>query len=286
MFNLFRFEYRRLFRRISLYVCIGILLMMVMYGLFMLTMTMIDDSLDSLFSMDAYQMVSYAMSMSNITIICAVFTSIFVCEDRSKGTIKTIRSLGYPKYQLFLAKFAASATASAIMVLMSLLISIFCAAVVGADFSPAAREPDMFESFTIMNGNMNVFVYAIYEFTVIMACHALYFMVSELTGKTGISIVINIFGPGLVYIILAVLFGIVYSFCVGLELDPLLEFLGNVAAVFTMYWLPSSITSLFNSLFGMMDNTGAVIGVFVNIGYVLLFGGLGLLITYKKQVKN
>lgn len=286
MFNLFRFEYRRLFRRISLYICIGILLMMVMYGLFLMTISILSEDLDNIFAMTAYQMVSFTIAMSNITIITAVFTSIFVCEDRSKGTIKTIRSLGYPRYQLFLAKYAASATATAIMVISSLMISILCAAVVGADFNPVKNTTDFPGMGSLFGGTMNVFVYAIYEFTVIMACHSLYFMVSELVGKTGLSIVINIFGPGLIYIILAVLYGFVYTVFVSLELQAVTDVLEQIAVLFTMYWLPTSITTLFISLMGTMDDTGALIGVFVNIGYILLFGGLALLITSKKQVKN
>ncbi len=285
MSNLFQFEFRRLFRRLSFYICTGIVLMMVMYTLFTIGMTFLSEDLSDIVGRTAYNVVSQAINLSNINIICAVFTAIFVCEDRAKGTIKTIYSLGYPRIQLFLAKFTASAVASAIMIFSALVISILSAAVLGADFSPVDNT-EQYNSFFAYN-SVNVFLYSAYEFTMVMALQAFYFMMSELIGKTGFAVVANIFTPALVYIFLAIIFGFVYGSLSALEVsEDILKILEQIATYFTMYWLPTMFTSILTLFGGVMDDISCSIGIFINFGYVILFGGLALLITYKKQVKN
>lgn len=286
MSNLFQFEYRRLFRKLSFYICVGIMLMMVMYGLFTISLTLFDETFSELYPTDAYHIVSMAMSFSNLPVMLGIFTAIFVCEDRVRGTIKTIYSLGYPRFQLFTAKYLVSLSATLIMAVSSVCLCIITALILGADFSPAhmQNDPDFFSAFT--QKSVNVFLYALHQITTAMALHSLYFMLSELIGKTGFAIVANIFTPTLVLVLL----GFAYSFVMGIAMaleanDKIMDALANIGIGFLLYWLPTFITTLITTFGGMMDDSSCIIGCFVNIGYVVLFGGLALLITSKKQVK-
>lgn len=285
MSNVFHFEYRRLFRKLSFYICLGIMLMMVMYGLFTIGLTFMDSDMTGSYKVSAYQLVSYSISFSNLPMMLAIFTAIFVCEDRMRGTVKTIYSLGYPRTQLFVAKYTASLTATMIMTVASIALAILTAFILGADFAPEPTNDGDIFSFMTQN-TVNVFLYGLYQITSAMALHSLYFMLSELIGRTGFSIVANIFTPTVVLAALAFGYSFIMGIAMALELDDkIMEFLGNIALTVLMYWLPTFITSLILSFGGLMDDSSCIIGCFVNIGYVVLFGGLALLVTVKKQIK-
>ena len=279
MLKLLKFEYRRLFRRISLYVCLGIVAVPVLYVFYLIGTVYFDENDVSRMSM--FQILQQMISIANLNTLIVVFTSIFGCEDKARGTVKTIYSLGYSRYKIFFAKFAASATAAAMMYAVVLIFGLIC----GLLFAETSYQDVSSEGIL---GRMeyaeepNLVVYIIQQFMIIMGVHAFYYMIAELIQKTGVSIVLGIFAPGIVSSIYGVITFIMCNIAEGNS--ELVEKLGQAYSTFLMYWLPTTMSSVVG-LFGGMVKIDYVISIIVNIGYVMLFGGLGMLITCKKQIK-
>lgn len=265
MSDLVRFEFRRLLRRTSLYVCFGISMLFVVSVLQSVIQSYVY-GVNSSFMSIVRQMISVA----NLPSIVTIFTSIFICEDMARGTVKTIYSLGYPRWQIFSARFLASSAAAAAMYVIVVLIGL----ITGLIFQSTAVDDDP-ASFAA--------VYIVWQFTILMALHAFYFLIAEMTQKTGISIVLGIFGTSIV----SIGFNMLFALCSGLAYKniPLSEAIDHISSVFNMYWLPT-LATMFINLFGLSDGINYLASILVNIGYVLLFGGLALLITCKKEIKN
>ena len=202
MHRLLKFEFRRLFLRVSLYVCLGIVAVPVLF-MFYITGTEYF-SKDYNYQITLYSVLQSMISVANLTTLSVVFTSIFVCEDKARGTIKTIYSLGYPRYKLFLAKFLASASATAIMYALIILFGIIC----GLLFSKPGNS-SLFDIMGEIQTEPDIVLFIVQQFFVIMGAHAFYFMVAELIGKTGLGIVLGIFVPGLVSSFVGVLTAVI-----------------------------------------------------------------------------
>ena len=279
MLKLLKFEYRRLFRRISLYVCLGIVAVPVLYVFYLIGTVYFDENDVSRMSM--FQILQQMISIANLNTLIVVFTSIFGCEDKARGTVKTIYSLGYSRYKIFFFFFSASATAAAMMYAVVLIFGLIC----GLLFAETSYQDVSSEGIL---GRMeyaeepNLVVYIIQQFMIIMGVHAFYYMIAELIQKTGVSIVLGIFAPGIVSSIYGVITFIMCNIAEGNS--ELVEKLGEAYSTFLMYWLPTTMSSVVG-LFGGMVKIDYVISIIVNIGYVMLFGGLGMLITCKKQIK-
>ena len=172
MYKLLKFEFRRLFLRVSLYICLGVIAVPVL-SMFYITGSDYF-SKDYNYQITLFGVLQNMIRVANLTTLSVVFTSIFGCEDKARGTIKTIYSLGFPRFKLFLSKFLASATGE------------------------AQEEP-------------NIILFIIQQFFVIMGAHAFYYMISELIGKTGLAIVLSIFGPGLVSSFFGIITAIISS---------------------------------------------------------------------------
>ena len=275
MHRLLKFEFRRLFLRVSLYVCLGIVAVPVLF-MFYITGTEYF-SKDYNYQITLYSVLQSMISVATLTTLSVVFTSIFVCEDKARGTIKTIYSLGYPRYKLFLAKFLASASATAIMYALIILFGIIC----GLLFSKPGNS-SLFDIMGEIQTEPDIVLFIVQQFFVIMGAHAFYFMVAELIGKTGLGIVLGIFVPGLVSSFVGVLTAVISA--AAHDNEKITEALSNGYITFLQYWLPSTLSS-FTGLFTGSGGVDLWISIAVNTGYIIAFGGLGMLITYKKQIK-
>ena len=186
MSELLHFEFRRLFRRVSFYVCTGIVI------------------LSSVFIMYFFYSVSivaggYAKSpdfilqtifpISNLPTFVIIFISIFGCEDYAKGTAKTIFSLGYPRWKIFTAKFITSSTASTIMYCALLLLTILLS-------NNSDTKVDTNYLLGPYENTDPFYLIVLQQFTSILAINTFIFLISEIVSKTGISIIIGIFAPG------------------------------------------------------------------------------------------
>ena len=288
MGNMLKFECRRLFKKPSFYVCLGLCAVFTILTIVVSRANFNDMlkyysssigdeysyySLENMketfaenFSPDMLALNNTGISM--MSTIMAIFMGIFVCEDRVRGTIKNIYARGYSRTDVFLAKFiVASVTATLIFTAITLVAYI-------SGWIMFATKP--FEVTPLkVNG---IWLLILGKFVAILGVTALYFMLSELIGTTGFSIAANIFLPSVASMILYI----------GLELIYFVASKGdnfNYEAVMKIaeYWIYSLASSGFAEEMKVEDYVGHLCA---SGGYVILFGFLSWLIARKKQVKN
>lgn len=288
MGNMLKFECRRLFKKPSFYVCLGLCAVFTILTI-MVSRANFNDmlkyysssvgdeysyySLENMKETFAKNFSPHMLALNNTGIsmmstIMAIFMGIFVCEDRVRGTIKNIYARGYSRTDVFLAKFiVASVTATLIFTAITLVAYI-------SGWIMFATKP--FEVTPLkVNG---IWLLILGKFVAILGVTALYFMLSELIGTTGFSIAANIFLPSVASMILYI----------GLELIYFVASKGdnfNYEAVMKIaeYWIYSLASSGFAEEMKVEDYVGHLCA---SGGYVILFGFLSWLIARKKQVKN
>ena len=288
MGNMLKFECRRLFKKPSFYVCLGLCAVFTILTIAVSRANFNDMlkyysssigdeysyySLENMqetfaknFSPDMLALNNTGISM--MSTIMAIFMGIFVCEDRVRGTIKNIYARGYSRTDVFLAKFiVASVTATLIFTAITLVAYI-------SGWIMFATKPFAVEPLKV-NG---IWLLILGKFVAILGVTALYFMLSELIGTTGFSIAANIFLPSVASMILYI----------GLELIYFVASKGdnfNYEAVMKIaeYWIYSLASSGFAEEMKVEDYVGHLCA---SGGYVILFGFLSWLIARKKQVKN
>ena len=283
MGNMLKFECRRLFKKPSFYVCLGLCAVFTILTIVVSRANFNDmlkyygsssyyplenmkETFAKNFSPDMLALNNTGISM--MSTIMAIFMGIFVCEDRVRGTIKNIYARGYSRTDVFLAKFiVASVTATLIFTAITLVAYI-------SGWIMFATKPFAVEPLKV-NG---IWLLILGKFVAILGVTALYFMLSELIGTTGFSIAANIFLPSVASMILYI----------GLELIYFVASKGdnfNYEAVMKIaeYWIYSLASSGFAEEMKVEDYVGHLCA---SGGYVILFGFLSWLIARKKQVKN
>lgn len=278
MLNMLRFQFRRLFKKSTMYICLLITAVFAVYAV-MIPIKSIDDYLKSYSGYEQYMpnynikdILTLCLTISFLTLITAIFTAIFVCEDRSFGTIKTIYSKGYPRSTVFFTKYIASLTYITIYYAAVIILAFLGALMIQFIYSP--KIPGIIE----WRSN-DIFLLIINQYLSLIAVNSLYYLISELVGKTGLGIALSIFAPVILLLLLGQIYMIIRSIFPTEAIDKLAE-------IVVMYYLPTLITTTM-SMFGLESgNFNYLTAMLFNLGYIILFGGLSLLVTVKKQVKN
>lgn len=178
MKNLLAFEFFKMRKRKSMYICtatmIGVMIINVLmnYALYRLTGGFgITNTVTS--------NMLYATNYSNFTLIAGVFIAIYVCEDYGQKTIKNVYSRGFSRAGVYFSKLivcAAYVVASfAVTVIFSLL---FGGALFGFDFEGE-------HTFALLVGQLLVCI----------ASAAFVFSVSFMVRRLGVAISLVIFVP-------------------------------------------------------------------------------------------
>lgn len=192
MGRLLQFEFRKLFRQKSFYICSAILvasILITIYTLKFLTDFAGADVADAVETLSGVTETSglgsmlTALSSSSITTVLAVFIPLFVCDDFSSGTIKNVIAKGYSRTAVFASKYLVSVVAAVIM-------SIICWA--GAYIAGTAIWYAGTDWTTTMTYAMMV------QLLIIIAYLSVYFLISSLIKKSGGSISICVVAPMLV----------------------------------------------------------------------------------------
>lgn len=283
MNNMLRFQFRRLYKKVSLYIMLALVLITTlstlgsMYG-DRLNIYSVRSFLPYLFTGSGYKGGNNYYSMENSTIICflsldsflllliGIFVATFVTEDRVKGTIKNIYSKGYSREEIFLSKYLAAISVPAVFYFLILIVSYVYLSLRGTGT----------ETYEIFNTKGNVFCFFLFIFLRYIAVSTFYFMLGELSPSTGGAIAFNIFAP---YIIFLLIVNLIYS---------ILDAGGAVNYIFQHIIIDfiTVTTSSFISIVTLSEEYNITELIITSIVLTLLFGGLSLLITVKKQVKN
>ena len=257
MGKLLKLEYRRLFQAKSLYICTLISLVLVLISALttkLLLKALSDAAADEVMALASLQTPT-SLSMlkqvgsSSMTMILAVFVSIFVTEDYAGDTIKNVYSRGYSRDMIFFSKCIAALSAALMMIL------------VNAAFSFAMGKV-LFGEIGTMGKNYAVSMIA--ALCLLVAYETIYFMVAISIRKVGGSIAISIFGP----MIVGLLFSLVNAIPTLKEYN------------FYDYWLEGRMTAMMSA---EVESKELLSAFLVAAVVIALFGVLGFFINRKRE---
>lgn len=252
MKNLIKFEFRKLFKSKTFYICGSL-------GAFFVTINIISTYIlaVSIGEMPTgsicLSFIQSSINNSNFEILSAIFVSIFVCADQAGKTLKTIYAKGYSRTEVYFSKYIVSLIATIIYALIGYFFSaIFSFSLFGI------------KDMTLPSNAFGLSFVA--QFIMIITFHALYFFVSNSLGNTGGSIAICILGPAFINMIVSL-------FDLFIDSD-------KVSFLFSSYWLTSLLNASQNSLITYGRCTEIIIA---GIIYSSLFIVGGYLINKTKE---
>lgn len=207
MNQLLKFEFRKLFRQKSFYICGAILV-----GLLLITTVSINFLMDINNQMiqtgdgsvsmgiegyadyNGLKMVTCALSECNISIFLAVILSLYICSDYTNDTLKNVIAKGYSRVSIYASKFIVS------MVTVT-IYTVFCwlaAFVSGTAFWGVGT---LDEGATAGSFILALFV----QLLIIYAYTAVFFFLCVLLRKTSGSIAVGILAPLVINLLLTFL---------------------------------------------------------------------------------
>ena len=104
MGKLLHFEFHKLIRQKSFYICLAVAVAMLFISTYT-TYLMQKDAVDvSQMGIDGMSVMIGAVSGGTLSMVIGVFVPLFVCEDYVSGTIRNIVTRGYTRLGIFSAK--------------------------------------------------------------------------------------------------------------------------------------------------------------------------------------
>ncbi len=252
MRKLIKFEYRKLFKQTSFWVCFIITLCVI----FLKAVAM--NSLNSLYEsagieshINPFEFTIEFISNSSLVLISGIFIALFVCDDYTCGTIKNIYSKGYTRNKVYLAKYIVSATGTFIMAGAAYIVCFISGLII---FGKIGKIPS------------NYILIFLAQLFILLGFHTFYFFISNSLAKKGGAIAISIVSPTVLSLFLTIIDYLTWD---------------SKSFFFSKYWLESLLSSV--SQFEVISNNliTAFIGSF---GYIVFFYFLGFLINRKKQL--
>lgn len=193
MSRLLRFNFRKLSRQKSFYLCLGITLGMlaltgVMYKMIFDSTEAID--MGALMSLPSFNSVTFGlmgMDNSSFIMVMGVAVALMVCDDYEQHTVKIIFARGYSRLQFYFSKLVTAFVA----------ITVAFAVVEPAAFGIGAvffgfGDADMAKTFALI---------AI-QYVAVLANAAFIFMLSCIFRRTGLSIAAALVAPTVITLVL------------------------------------------------------------------------------------
>lgn len=246
MKKLLAFEWRKIVRQKSLYICFGIVLALI--ALSAAINAGLKENPDNPFVFTVAGFVKSALTSSSFFMILGVFVALYCCDDIVNNTLKNLFSRGYTREQVYFAKYFVSLAVS----LIAAAVAFAFAFIVGkatADGGGYAKLPGIVLS----------------QLALVVAYHAVYFSVATVIGKVGGSVAVNIIGPMLVLTVLTLITSL-------LKLDSVN--LGD-------YWLESAVNGLTATT---VKNKAFIKAIVMSVLYTAAFVPVGCLRSKKKEV--
>ena len=176
MGKLLHFEFHKLIRQKSFYICLAVAVAMLFISTYT-TYLMQKDAVDvSQMGIDGMSVMIGAVSGGTLSMVIGVFVPLFVCEDYVSGTIRNIVTRGYTRLGIFSAKLIAVLFASAIMTIVCMAAGYL----VGVLFCAPGEQP--FDAYTVK--------ILLCQLAVMLAEASLFYAISTVLQKTGGAIAI------------------------------------------------------------------------------------------------
>lgn len=246
MKNLLRFEFHKLWRQASFYICGGIILAINFISVLQLkeSSSSYPVSITATDSILLYSVGSYFFLVSSI------FVALFVCQDFNYQTIKNIYSRGFSKKEVYFSKFIVAISAVSIIFFVSfILVTLFSLLCFGT---------------MIKIGKMFLLLFGQWVLSLTYSSFA--FSISYMLKKNGGAIALAILGTSIVSL-----------FFLFIDIMILTR---NIEFSLSAYWI-SSFLSDFSDI--MVSNQRLIICFVLSFVYMILFVFLGYLVNNKKR---
>ena len=256
MIKLLKFEWRKLWRQKSLYICFGIGLLISM--LFIILGKVLDVRFGVGFGTAAGSLL-VMLPKSGFMSLLGVYLALFVCSDFSQHTIKNIYARGYSRSAVYFAKYLISLGVAVAMALLYYIFSFFFTLMLGAGVG------------SLSGAQWGALALQLW---ILVGIHALYFGIAMMIGKTGGSVAINAIGISLVFSMIGLLISILdLNFNIDdYNLESLFQFVTGVQLNTTM----GADVQLTASLVGR--------SLILPVVYAGIFVGGGWLVNQRRDV--
>lgn len=200
MKELVRFEFRKLFRSKSFYICLGISVVLLVLGLWLTDLTQqafitiafseAGEEIPIEISSDAIDALLSAPSNAGLDLLLGIVIALFVCRDYSADIRKNVIGKGYTRTQIFFSKTIAIMTATGVFLLLAWAGCFgFGCVLWGTEFT----------------WNSAYLATLAVQLLGTLAMAALFFLVSVALRKAGGTIAINVLVPSVIGLLLQVL---------------------------------------------------------------------------------
>ena len=194
-------------------------------------------------------MIKSAFGNGMMSIVTAILVTLLVVEDYTGDIIKNIYAKGYSRDKVFFAKYISTLVA----VLISLFVNMLVSFLLGIA---------MFDGVGSMGQNYIASVLAI--MFIVIAFHAMYFMIGMLIKKTGGAIALNILAPS----IISLLFTLADTFIKKENFS------------FSDYWLTGLLTSCSATDVGSKP---IILSFVISIVLTLALGSITFIVNKKRD---
>ena len=188
MFKLLNFEFRKLIRQKSFYICIAAMLALLVGSAYTTELMTAKSGVEDP-SLSGISYLMEAISGSALSAVLAVFIPLFICEDYASGTIRNIITRGFSRLEIFVAKLIAVLAATVLMT----AVCLAAAYLVGTAFWGAGEPSLGSEQIKIL----------LCQLAVIAAYATMFFAISSMLQKVGGSIAICLILPMAAVILLS-----------------------------------------------------------------------------------
>ena len=188
MFRLLNFEFRKLIRQKSFYICIGVMLALLLFSAYTAELMTSESGIENP-ELNGTNYLMEAVSSSALFSVLAVFIPLFVCEDYASGTIRNVITRGFSRFEIFAAKLIAVIFASVFMT----VVCLAAAYLMGTAFWGRGDGSLGAEQIKIL----------LCQLAVVIAYAALFFAISSTLQKVGGSIAICLILPMAAMILLS-----------------------------------------------------------------------------------
>ena len=244
MIKLLQFEWRKLWRQKSLYICFGIGL-----GIIFL----------SLLSMKVFEAVGDATSNMIFTLnsgfvaFLGIFIAIIICQDFSQQTIKNIYARGYRRSSVYLAKYIISLSATLLMALLYMSFGFILTLILGGEVGSLLAW---------QWGVLSLQLWALVGF------HGLFFGVSMMIRVIGGAVALNLIGISFAFTILSLIFTL-FEIDFNIMKFSLENLFSGLADTLLQNQLPTQLL---------------IRAILLPFAYVVIFVGLGWFINQRRDV--
>lgn len=250
MNKLINFEMRKLSKTKSFYISSIIILAFVCINILTSKMLSTSNDIQAATNLSGWSALKNSLSSGMVLMISGIFTALLVCEDETSGTLKNIYARGYSRSSVFFSKYLTSLFSIMIFAFISMASTFLIASILWGN------DVTLGENFILS---------IVTQLLIVIAYHAIYFVISIFLGKVGSAIAINIVAPSII----------------GLLLTMCDAFIKSNNFKLSSYWLDSLFSKLREA---NVTDHWLITAIVLSIIYLVISLSIGYSLNQKKEI--